>query len=190
MPSMFQSARLTYRAPRQDDLDELYEVYNDPDCQLGLYVSGYAPRPEKLKNELKSWSESNLLFVIAVDTQTGEFVGKVMIRFDQPAALRDGELGIVVKKNKWGRGYGTEIVGWAVRHGFRYLNLHRVSLGVFADNDAAIAVYNKTGFVQEGVKRRARFCNGKWGDIIRMGIVEDEFFEREAQKINIHQIHA
>ena len=40
--------------------------------------------------------------------------------------------------------------------------------------------------MQEGVKRRARFCNGKWDDIIRMGIVEDEFFEREEQRKGIH----
>jgi RimJ/RimL family protein N-acetyltransferase len=42
-----------------------------------------------------------------------------------------------------------------------------------------------SGFVQEGIKRRARFCDGRWGDIILMSILEDEFFAKDLEKARI-----
>jgi RimJ/RimL family protein N-acetyltransferase len=128
-----------------------------------------------------------------VDTQSDEIVGIASIRFEGRPERRDGLLGVVIKKSMWGKGYGTELVGWVVQHSFKFLGLHRVSLEVFPANIGAIALYSKmyvyfscdsmvlanksaSGFVQEGIRRHARFYDGRWDDIILMGILEDEFF--------------
>jgi RimJ/RimL family protein N-acetyltransferase len=143
MPLSFQSARLTYRAMRPEDLEELYIVYNDPEVQMSLFTATIGPRAENFKEMIKKWSEVNPLFAIVVNSQTGEFIGQLSLRFEAPAAMRDGELGVVVKRSQWGKGYGTEMVSWIVAHGFKFLNLHRVSLGVFADNERAVKTYKK-----------------------------------------------
>jgi RimJ/RimL family protein N-acetyltransferase len=197
MPLAFHSARLTYRAMGSEDLEVLYAAFNDPDIWEPISAFGFGPRAENFKETMKKWAETGPLFVIAVDSQTGEFVGYTSLRFDAPPAMRDGELGIVVSKSHWGKGYGTEMVSWTVAHAFKFMNLHRVSLGTFAGNEKALKMYKKvcvdrllrsaslvdfigSGFVQEGIKRRARFCDGRWGDIILMSILEDEFFATEA----------
>jgi RimJ/RimL family protein N-acetyltransferase len=139
----FQSDRLTYRAMRTEDLDEIYAMYNDPEVQVNLFSWELGPRAESYKEALKKWAETSALAAIAVNSQTGEFVGQVSLRYEAPTAMRDGELGVVVKKSHWGKGYGTEMVSWTVGHGFKFLNLHRVSLYVFAENGNALKIYQK-----------------------------------------------
>jgi hypothetical protein len=44
-----------------------------------------------------------------------------------------------------------------------------------------------SGFVQEGILRRSRFCDGRWGDVIFMGILEEEFFLAKGQGEQVWQ---
>jgi RimJ/RimL family protein N-acetyltransferase len=53
----------------------------------------------------------------------------------------------------WGKSYGGEALHLLLDHAFGELNLHRVQLTVLACNEPAIALYEKLGFVREGVYR-------------------------------------
>lgn len=91
---------------------------------------------------------------------------------------RVAKLGIVIgERDYWGRGYGTEAVRTMLRYAFRELGLNRVELEVFAFNARALRCYEKTGFRREGVRRKALFRDGKYHDIILMGILREEFAE-------------
>jgi RimJ/RimL family protein N-acetyltransferase len=59
--------------------------------------------------------------------------------------------------------YGLDVVG-----------LHRISLSVFAFNPRAKRVYEKCGFVQEGIARDALFWDGVWVDSINMSILSSD----------------
>jgi len=74
-----------------------------------------------------------------------------------------------------GRGVGSEAVGLLLRFAFDDLNLQRVQLHVFADNAAAIRVYEKAGFVREGVLRQAAHIGGKYVDVVLMGILREDY---------------
>jgi len=80
------------------------------------------------------------------------------------------ELGMLVHRGWRGRGVGAALVAaavdWARTH-----RLHKLCLEVFAHNAAAIALYRKCGFVEEG--RRAqqyRRASGELWDSIVMGL--------------------
>jgi hypothetical protein len=47
----------------------------------------------------------------------------------------------------------------------------RIELEVFASNARALALYDKLGFVREGVRRRARKLGGEYDDVVLMAIV-------------------
>ena len=81
-----------------------------------------------------------------------------------------GELGMLVDRDWRGRGVGSALVQAAVSraHG---QGLHELCLEVFAHNTAAIALYRRSGFVEEG--RRAdqyRRASGELWDSVVMGL--------------------
>lgn len=75
----------------------------------------------------------------------------------------------------WDRGYGTEALRLALRYAFEELNLYRVGLDVIAYNTRAIRVYEKVGFVREGVKRSFGMRDGRRYDLFFMGMLRDEW---------------
>ena len=81
-----------------------------------------------------------------------------------------GEIGMLVDREWRGRGVGWALfqaaIDWARGHG-----LHKLSLEVFAHNTAAIALYRKCGFVEEGHRvRHYRRASGELWDSIVMAL--------------------
>lgn len=78
-----------------------------------------------------------------------------------------GGLGMGVIAEHRGQGIGSKLLESVIHHAWES-GLKRLELEVFSDNEAAIALYKKHGFVQEGVKRFARVVDGHYQDIIVM----------------------
>jgi RimJ/RimL family protein N-acetyltransferase len=89
---------------------------------------------------------------------------------------RSGEFHMMIGcRNLCGRGIGTAATLQMLRHGFLDLNLQRVYLSVLASNVAALRVYEKAGFRQEGRSRDAVFKNGRYEDAVLMALLRTEF---------------
>jgi len=87
-------------------------------------------------------------------------------------------LGVMIGvKDLWGRGYGTDAVRALCRHAFAEMNLHKVRLEVIATNPRAEAVYERVGFRREGVLREEFYRQGRYHDVIRMGLLRGELRE-------------
>jgi RimJ/RimL family protein N-acetyltransferase len=71
----------------------------------------------------------------------------------------------------FGRGYGTEATRLVLDYAFDVLGLHRVGLEVFDFNSRALRVYEKCGFVREGVLRDALRWDGEWHDVVQMSVL-------------------
>ena len=85
-----------------------------------------------------------------------------------------GELGMLVDRGFRGRGVGSALLtaaaDWA-----RGQRLHKLSLEVFAHNTAAIALYRKAGFTEEGRRiGHYRRANGELWDSIVMGLALEQ----------------
>jgi RimJ/RimL family protein N-acetyltransferase len=82
-----------------------------------------------------------------------------------------GEIGMAVSRPWRGRGVGSALVDtaadWAREQG-----MHKLILSVFAHNTAAIALYRKFGFVEEGRRtKQYRRASGELWDSIEMGLL-------------------
>ncbi len=88
--------------------------------------------------------------------------------FQRPRMTHAGSLGMFVHPDYWGQGIGSKLVEAALDVADNWLDLKRVELGVFADNEAAIHLYQKFGFETEGVRRRVAFGEGEWRDDLVM----------------------
>jgi RimJ/RimL family protein N-acetyltransferase len=90
---------------------------------------------------------------VYVAEEAGVIVGRLSIARDQhPASRHVADLGLMVAADHRRRGVGTALleaaVEWASQAGVRKLELH-----VFPWNKAAIALYDRFGFVREGYRR-------------------------------------
>ncbi|KAF2161850.1 hypothetical protein M409DRAFT_27906 [Zasmidium cellare ATCC 36951] len=90
--------------------------------------------------------------------------------------------GINFTKEHQGKGFGTEVLTWAMDYMFGSLGIHKCELDVSSDNPRAIRCYEKVGFVREGVLRSNYLKNGQWLDNLKMGLLEDEWRELRAGK--------
>jgi RimJ/RimL family protein N-acetyltransferase len=81
-----------------------------------------------------------------------------------------GELGILLDESWRGRGVGSALMRAAVDWS-RSRGLHKLCLEVFPTNTAAIALYRKNGFVEEGTRlKQYRRANGELWDATMMGL--------------------
>lgn len=72
----------------------------------------------------------------------------------------------------YGKGYGTEAARLLVEYGIQVLKLHRIELEVYDFNPRAQHVYEKIGFVTEGIKRDVLLWEGEYHHAIVMSILE------------------
>ena len=87
---------------------------------------------------------------------------------------RLAELAILIgEKSSRGKGFGTDAVKTLCRFGFMEMGLHKITVKVFAFNTAAIRCYEKCGFVREGLLRKEYFREGKFHDVIVMGLLNE-----------------
>jgi diamine N-acetyltransferase len=107
-----------------------------------------------------------------------ELIGTCNLTGIQPIH-RSAELAIRIgDPARRGQGLGSEAVELLLQHAFADRNLHRVSLQVFADNEAALRSYRKVGFVHEGTLREAAFIGGRYVDVHTMSVLRDEWLDR------------
>ena len=117
--------------------------------------------------------DSSSLAVVA--EADGEVVGNVLISVERSVVSDHvGTLSICVADGWREVGIGSALVKaaqeWAKERG-----LAKVALGVFPDNLRAIAVYEHTGFVREGLRRRQyRVPGGEYRDELLMAWFPDE----------------
>jgi diamine N-acetyltransferase len=82
------------------------------------------------------------------------------------------EIGV---KRLWGRGYGTEATRLMVDYAFLTLNMNRVWLKVYEDNERARRAYERVGFRKEGVLREDIWREGSYWNSLLMSVLRREW---------------
>lgn len=163
------------RALEPSDAEAIWRRNSDPEVMRWL-DDGY---PESLAQVTARFQDrprdscANVLFGITT-LADDRLVGLVPLRDAEPET-GGAELDIYLgERDAWGHGYATEAMRLACRYGFAKMRLHRITLWAFAENVAPRRVYAKVGFVEEGRSREAFRRDGKWHDMILMGLREHE----------------
>jgi RimJ/RimL family protein N-acetyltransferase len=122
-----------------------------------------AEPPIDVDRRAAAWDLARTFVAVAAD----EIVG---VLFVLESSFGFGEIGMFVAAPWRGRGAGTALVAAAIDWA-RARGLHKLTLSVFPHNDAALALYRKFGFVEEGRRRRhIRRSSGELWDLVDMGL--------------------
>lgn len=83
-----------------------------------------------------------------------------------------GRLGIGVRKDCRGQKIGQRLMEATIERCWE-LGLQKIELSVYSSNEAAIQLYKKLGFVEEGTKKRGRLVEGMYDDVVLMALFPD-----------------
>jgi RimJ/RimL family protein N-acetyltransferase len=158
------------RRLREDDVERLVDLIVEVADERRWIATqppvDRAARAETIRAGLAD--ERSLPLVAEAD---GKLVGELSARLTPYGVV---DFGMLVAPGWRGRGVGGALLAGCVEWA-RSVGAHKVSLQVFAHNDAAIALYRRFGFVEEGrLRRHYRRRDGDIYDAIVMGLPLDQ----------------
>ena len=132
-------------------------------------------RPQNWQRQEAFWTNAGedrtRVFFAVRGTIDPTIIGYVQIMAIDPIH-RSATIGIRIGEPAHrGLGKGGEALVMAIDYCWQHLNLTRLGLTVFADNQRAIDLYRRTGFEQEGRLRQAVFIEGAWIDVVLMALL-------------------
>ncbi|HSG65120.1 MAG TPA: GNAT family N-acetyltransferase, partial [Gammaproteobacteria bacterium] len=148
------------------DYEALREVHAQPRVIWGTLQLPF-PSAEVWRKLLAEQPDSHYTLCASID---GTVVGSLGLRMidRSPRRRHAGEIGMVVHDAWQGRRIGTALLAAALELADRWLNLERLELTVYTDNEPAIRLYKKHGFEVEGRLRRYSFRDGDYADAFSM----------------------
>jgi putative acetyltransferase len=165
------------RRARSPDVDFLLSVVTDGETRpylSGNIVDDRAGVAEEIDRSERD-PDAFGWFVVEVD---GERAGCVAFhRVNERSRIVEvGRLALLSRFR--GRGLGEEVARLFQRHLLLELGFHRVELQIYGFNDRAIAHAERSGFVREGVKRKAYLRHGEWQDAVLFSLLREDLDSR------------
>jgi RimJ/RimL family protein N-acetyltransferase len=166
---------VTLRALKWEDLDDCVAFINDlvgerdSEPNLGIIADRKQTREEEaewLAKQITGIEKGNILSVVA--ELGGRLAGNSSVtRGSYEDTKHHGYLGIAISRKHRDQGLGLEMMRTLVKES-RKAGLKTIQLEVFANNQRAIHVYEKTGFKEAGRIAKKMLRNGKFIDSIVM----------------------
>ncbi|MGN7388107.1 N-acetyltransferase family protein [Sporosarcina sp. SAFN-015] len=148
-----------------NDANQLSQLIGEVErtSQTMLYEAGERKlSAEQLKKRIESLgADASTILVAEIDES---LVGYMMV-IAGTANRNKHSAYIVIGISEAFRGQGVgkalfkSLNDWSIQN-----KLHRVELTVMSNNTAAIVLYEKAGFIKEGVKKDSLFVNGQYVD--------------------------
>lgn len=172
---------ISLREIRIEDAQLMFEWMQDPDIQKGFKEKMIATQmsdviafckaaviPQTIKNG------TSLHY--AITDETDEYLGTISLK-NIDTQSKNAEYAISLRKRAQGKGIASKATYLLLKKAFHEFGLHKVYLSVLADNNEAIRLYERCGFIYEGefrehVVKGQKYMNWKW-----YGILETEFSE-------------
>jgi putative acetyltransferase len=158
---------LKIRRAEAEDYSQICEMFESPKVYAGTMQVPY-PSREYWRRRLSENTQSVYTLVGIIDERIVGMVSVVTFP-ERPRRKHVGVIAICVDGDWQGKGVGAALMRAIVDLADNWLNLTRLELEVYADNEAAIHLYERFGFEVEGILRRHAFRDGEYVDSKVMG---------------------
>ena len=167
-----ETGRLLLRPLIADDFDAVHSWGSDP--ANTRYMAWGPNSAEQTRGFLASAKPGKDFAVVLKDT--GSVIGSCGIYPD--GAKDTGELGWILHRDYWKRGYGTELGGALIRYGFEQLRLRRIYAPCAAENYGSYRVMERNGMRREALHRKAFWAriDREWIDQAVYAILAEDYF--------------
>lgn len=138
-----------------------------------------------LSDETYYKDKSNMCF--AITEKEGQFIGIIEL-FDISWKNRRAELSICIKPSYRRKGVAYIAINKLLYIGFEQVGLNRIWLRVLEHNYKAISLYQKVGFVREGICREESLRCGKFVNQIQMSLLREEWLSSKREQGTVEQL--
>lgn len=168
--------RVRLRAIEPEDLPLMARWRNDPE----VYQHFYEHEPISLEMQRK-WVESvqqrsdEKLWIIEL-IETKQAIGTIsLVKIDWRNRKAEYARLVIEPGEHRDKGLGFEAESLILAYAFNHMNLHRVYCEVFVDNENVIGLHKKSGFQIEGIFKGHIFKEGRYRDIVYMGLLREDY---------------
>jgi putative acetyltransferase len=143
------------------DLPMVHALYEEPQAFANTLQ---VPYQSSAHWEQKLVAREGFTCLVAVRAQ--ELVGQLGLEvYRSPRRRHVATLGMGVKASARNTGVGSALLSAAISLCEQWLNVSRIEIEVYTDNQAALALYHRHGFLIEGTSRNYAFRDGKFVDV-------------------------
>ncbi len=163
---------ISIRRTEPSDYEAVHQIFSSPNVIWGTLQLPF-PSMETWRKRLAEPPEGMYGLVACSDN---EVVGQLdLYTFPKhPRRRHVGQIGMAVRDDWQGRGVGSELLQAAVDLADNWLNLRRLEMEVYTDNEPAIRLYKKFDFGIEGEMVRYAYRNGEYVDAYAMARLKRE----------------
>ena len=171
------TSRLSLRWIREEDVDDFYAVYSNPEV---MRYWSTLPLPDrdaasKLINEIHEGIKRDEMMKWGIALRSSDkLIGSVTL-FHIDFTHRRAEIGYAQGRAYWGQGYMQEALKAVLNHAFEILNLHRIEADVDPRNAASVRTLERLGFQREGYLRERWQVNGEIQDAFYYGLLRPDW---------------
>jgi RimJ/RimL family protein N-acetyltransferase len=175
-PVTIRTTRLVIRELDSSDADAVQRCAGDPEVVRHLPFGPNTPDQTRtfIERVLLAQRESPRRNYEMSICQNDELIGCVRLTV-RSADDRQGDLGYMLRRDRWGNGFMTETTRAIVGFGFESLSLHRIWATCGTENAASVRVLEKVGMRREGHLLHERLVRGKWRDTYIYAVLEDDW---------------
>jgi ribosomal-protein-alanine N-acetyltransferase len=170
------TARLTLRDFVPDDFDAIHAYASRPDVTRYMFhgVRTVDDTREYLKRMIDAQAdEPRFIWELAIVQRSDDrLIGACDLSLE---STDEGDLGFILAKDVWGRGYATEAARAMVHAGFVDLGLERIYATCDVANGASARVLEKAGLRKEAMLEDHKHANGRWWTSFLYGISREQF---------------
>jgi len=163
---------ITIRHIEPSDYEALHKIFCGPKVVWGVLQIPF-PSAEMWRKRLAEPPEGFYSLVACADN---EVIGQIGLHTspNRPRRRHAGEIGMAVRDDWQGKGVGTALMQAAIDLADKWLNLSRLELEVYTDNEPAIKLYRKFGFTIEGTAINFAFRDGQFVDVYLMARLHEQ----------------
>jgi putative acetyltransferase len=159
------SGDIVVRAVLPSDAEDVTTLINLPGYRAGTLRPPFQSVMD-VRKHIDTPSPGALNLVVTLD---GRIIANGGLRRFTGRRQHVASIGMGVHDDFVGRGIGKTLLAAMIEAADNWLDIKRLELTVYTDNDAAIGLYLKFGFEQEGLLRAFGFRAGQYVDAYAMG---------------------
>jgi len=173
---IYESERLYMRGLSFEDIrGKYFHWFNDQEVTKFNSHGLFPNTVSKMESFINSLSEDSKIVWAVVVKKEEIHIGNISLQ-QIDWVNRKAEFAVIMgEKGYWKQGYATESSIILLNHGFNKLNLHRIYCGMAATNLGMQKLAQKLGMKDEGRERQSLYLNGEYVDVLKYGVLRNEF---------------